>query len=189
VNVLDSRYPITISNARRIDGWMTDLELLWLAYQAYEHKRICEVGSWLGRSSRALGDSTQGHLWCVDTWAGSEEHKERLAGRDPDELFNAFRQNMTGLDTKLSSCRGYSLEVAQHFEQQGITFDLVFLDAAHDYESVKADIKAYAPLVEKGGILSGHDYRINPWEGVIRAVDEAFPQAVNAIDDIWMVKL
>ena len=37
-------------------------------------------------------------------------------------------------------------------------YDFVFLDAAHDYASVKADLKAWWPLVRVGGILSGHDF-------------------------------
>ena len=49
--------------------------------------------------------------------------------------------------------------------------NLVFLDGAHDYASVKADIEAWGPLVLPGGILCGHDYA-SYCPGVIKAVNE-----------------
>jgi hypothetical protein len=46
--------------------------------------------------------------------------------------------------------------------------DWVFLDAAHDYESVRADIAAWSPLCT---ILGGHDFCAG-WPGVVQAVTE-----------------
>ena len=54
--------------------------------------------------------------------------------------------------------------------------DFVFIDAAHDYDSVSQDIALWAPKVRAGGIVSGHDYytvKNGPVKsGVMRAVDE-----------------
>jgi len=50
--------------------------------------------------------------------------------------------------------------------------DLVYIDANHDYDNVKRDIACWYPKVRKGGIMCGHDYRIN---GVYTAVKEVFP--------------
>ena len=35
--------------------------------------------------------------------------------------------------------------------------DFIYIDAAHDYESVKKDIENYYPKVKVGGIIGGHD--------------------------------
>jgi hypothetical protein len=72
--------------------------------------------------------------------------------------------------------------------------DLVFLDASHDYESVKKDIAVWAPHVRPGGILCGHDYgtkvydsRTNEigqqYDGVAAAVSEILPASVNGA--VW----
>jgi hypothetical protein len=60
-----------LANALAIDGWMSEREVAWLAHMAAQHHRIVELGSWKGRSTRALGDNTPGTVWAVDTWAGS----------------------------------------------------------------------------------------------------------------------
>jgi hypothetical protein len=46
-----------------------------------------------------------------------------------------------------------------------------FIDAAHDYESVLRDIRAWLPKIRKGGILAGHDLPHGP---VRQAVEHVF---------------
>lgn len=54
------------------------------------------------------------------------------------------------------------------------SLDFVYIDAAHDYDNVKADIEAWTPKVRSGGIVSGDDYyhMRSGNNGVIEAVDE-----------------
>lgn len=67
--------------------------------------------------------------------------------------------------------------------------DFVFIDAAHGYEAVRDDIRLWAPKVKPGGWLGGHDYHPK-FQGVIRAVDEAFGKAgIDLLDGhIWARK-
>ena len=41
---------------------------------------------------------------------------------------------------------------------QNGSLDLVFVDAAHDYANVKADVLAYWPKLKPEGVISGHDF-------------------------------
>ncbi len=50
-------------------------------------------------------------------------------------------------------------------------FDLVMIDAAHDYASVRMDVDLYLPLVRLGGLLLLHDSAL-PDLGVQRVVTE-----------------
>ena len=52
-----------------------------------------------------------------------------------------------------------------------------FFDAAHEYEPVMRDVRAYWELLEPGGYLVGDDY-VDVWPDVIRAADE-FARSVN----------
>ena len=65
-------------------------------------------------------------------------------------------------------------EIAKYF---GLTADVIHIDAAHEYEAVIADIKAWWPRVRPGGILLGDDWNLG-WQGVDKAVRE-FAHIVN----------
>jgi len=41
------------------------------------------------------------------------------------------------------------------------SMDLVYIDGAHDYKSVVADINLVTPLIKRGGYIAGHDYPMN----------------------------
>jgi len=59
----------------------------------------------------------------------------------------------------------------------------------HEYESVKNGIEAWYPLVNSGGLLTGHDYndKVSLYkEGVIKAVDERFGYDIEVVHDIWI---
>ena len=64
--------------------------------------------------------------------------------------------------------------------------DFVYLDANHDYEYVKQDIKDYYKKVREGGLLGGHDYHTSP--GVNQAVNEfGLPVNHRPNGDWWLV--
>jgi hypothetical protein len=52
------------------------------------------------------------------------------------------------------------------------SFDFIYIDACHLYESVKWDMENFIKKIKKGGYLGGHDYFNHPSFGVIQAVDE-----------------
>jgi predicted O-methyltransferase YrrM len=184
------RKMITIEKALKINGWMDPPELKWLAEQATTHTRIAEVGSWQGRSTRALADNTSGIVYAVDTWEGTaapglqeEVHKKLLEGKPAEFLMDTFNANMAGLDN-VCALRKTSLEAASGWGSSPL-FDMIFIDASHDYVNVKADILAWRPLLVPGGLFCGHDYDPQHWPEVIKAVDELFPNRKNAPGSIW----
>ncbi len=150
---------------------MTSNELEWLAMQASTCKTIVEVGSWLGRSTRAMADNTRGTVYAVDTWAGSDGLAEVLKEKPEGWVKDEFFKNMVGLQN-VKAMQMPSLEAAALFRAQGRKIDMVFIDGDHSYEAVRADILAWRALLMPGGVLSGHDYS---WTGVIKAVDELLP--------------
>ncbi len=80
-----------------------------------------------------------------------------------------------------------AVEILNHY---GITADIIYVDAAHEYEPVKNDIKNYWPMVKDGGYLFGDDYT-GCWMGVVRAVEE-FAQGMGrrpyVNDVVWSLQ-
>jgi tetratricopeptide (TPR) repeat protein len=80
-----------------------------------------------------------------------------------------------------------SVDAANAIQRQ---FDVVFIDALHDYANVKRDITAWRGKVRPGGLLCGHDYmHAGEHEGVGRAVDEIFGREnVKVEGTVWCVR-
>jgi predicted O-methyltransferase YrrM len=134
--------------------------------------KIVEVGSWLGLSTRIMATELKklgyGCLIAVDTWLGSPEHYETY---NLDELFQKFISNtkQAGLEEYILPFRTSSCQAAQFMINKQIEVDVIYIDAAHEYEPVKLDIELYWKILKPGGFMLFDDYA---WPGVIKAVDE-----------------
>ncbi len=153
-------------------------------------QHFVEVGSYKGRSGAFMAveialSGKQIQFDCVDTWQGSEEHQAGELFEDPDvvnnRLYEVFIENMEPVKDYYKPIRATSLEAARLYQDSSI--DMVFIDAAHDYDNVLADIKAWAPKVKSGGIISGHDWHHPP---IKQAVSETLGE-VNSIGSCWYV--
>lgn len=166
---LKSRNP-AIEKARAIDGWMNIAELSWLAQQASQHHRIVEIGSHLGRSTRALGDNTPGKVYALDDWKGPRDTGEPIP--EGVDLLAQFKFNMNGLTESGKvvpwPCDHASLPLA------GFSPDMVFIDGSHEYEDVKRDILHWKSQLTLGGLLCGHDAG---YPSVDKALAEVLPDA------------
>lgn len=139
--------------------------------------RWAELGVEYGRFSQqmlARRDITE--LWLVDIWGpypGADP-------RDPsvftpahgDESYHRILRMFAG-ESRVRIVRDLIENVAKGFPTQ--YFDFIYLDAAHDYQSVLTHLELFWPLVRCGGMIAGHDYYRTdnfPWIDVARAVDQ-----------------
>jgi SAM-dependent methyltransferase len=165
------------------DGWMTEAELLWHAQTAERHQRIIEVGVWKGRTTLVLAEHSPGRIWAVDHFGGVPMdpvqqdvlYAEAEAENGPTKVCAEFCANLAPyIETgRVVPVFMDSLAAADHLlAAHGATFDWIFIDGDHRYESVRRDIEAYRRLLAPGGLLSGHDLH---WKDVRRAVDDLVP--------------
>ena len=170
-----------IARAAQIGGWMSGPELEWLAEQASKCLHIAEVGVWMGRSLRAMADNTRGTVFAVDIWAPIPALGSYWRDKTHEWLFDLFTENTKDLENVVP-IRATSLEAAKVISADFL--DMVFIDADHSYEAVKADILAWSPKVKQGGLLCGHDYD-DPDYGVTQAVNELLLGARKTVGAIW----
>ena len=131
-------------------------------------------------------------LTCVDMWQDNTEFHKLM----PNKCGRILRMPMLQarlkfIDRAAVHYRRVLMLQMESTEAAEITLDgsldFVFIDANHAYEFVMADIEAWLPKVEFGGIIAGHDYVNKPNYGVTKAVNEVFGNEfrVDKKSKIW----
>jgi len=164
-----------------IVGWFDFQDIYDLAVNnGKDGDRFLEVGCFMGKSTAYLMQKIKEsgkdiNVSVVDMFTPECSHHNDLikANKDKGEnLYKIFKENMRSLGLiphrtlKGKSQEGYVINSFIDDE-----FSMIFIDAAHDYESVKADLNNFYPKLKSGGIFAGHDYGEKSC-GVGRAVDE-----------------
>jgi SAM-dependent methyltransferase len=167
------------------------------------YKSFVEVGCKEGRTTgHILKNVPDSLVYAIDPWQRMPQQKSVTGGEtyeawDFDKIEAEFwrnvdrekvPQNESGVHVaeRLLMYRMASADAVKDFP--AASFDLVFIDAAHDYENVKLDIQRWWPKVRDGGMLVGHDFN-HKWPGVERAVADSFDLLTVgcAPDSLWFV--
>ena len=168
---------------RPVGGWLFDGEarlLFELARHAKPGGVIVEIGSWKGKSTICLAKGSEVgsklKIYAIDPHIGSEEH--HATGKI--WTFDEFQANIrkAGVQDSIVPLVKMSTEAAKGFDQP---ISLLFIDGAHDYDSVRADFEAWFPKLVDGGTVAFHD--TTGWEGPRRLVRTALfrnPQILGA---------
>jgi hypothetical protein len=114
-----------------------------------ESPTIVELGSYMGESALIFAQEfPNGIIHCVDAWVGGFDEADTCSGDDYGYVEDQFNQRMKLVDNIVKH-KCLSTEFS-------IECDVVYIDACHTYECVKADIIHWLPLTKT--IISGHDY-------------------------------
>lgn len=148
----------------------------------HHSKKMIEIGSYMGESTFLFGCSGIFHeINAIDPHRGVEPFNI-----DFDITWKQVKEEFMINTRNFDSIRHwefYSKDVVDEFEND---IDFLYIDANHSYPSIKKDLQLYLPKVKVGGVIGGHDY-VEPWTGVIKAVDEFIgkPDMVY-IDGSWI---
>jgi hypothetical protein len=123
--------------------------------------RGAEIGVKLGKYSDELLSNWRGEeLVSIDPWlsADPEEYVDRsnVSQDEFDRYYEETRERLSRHGSRSTIWRLTSVEAAERVPDH--SFDFVYIDARHDYDSVKEDLEAWCAKVRPGGILAGHDY-------------------------------
>lgn len=178
-------------------GWASQSPWFKHVIDIFKPKLIVELGTWFGGSARHMAELALHHhedleIVCIDTFLGSVEHWTRASytmtfnyGRP--NIYEQFMSNnvhkkLQNTITPFPIDSHNGLAALQHFE---VTPDLIYVDAAHDYHTVKRDLLLSKEIVKVGGVIMGDDFRFDPVAGAARDV---FGPVNAAAEKFWWVK-
>jgi SAM-dependent methyltransferase len=161
--------------------------------QEESFETFTEVGCKEGRTTAFLLEHCPDlRVIAIDPWIAMPKQGGKAGGEtyeawDFKAIEADFWNRVEPWADRLSFHRKTSLHAADSVddESQG----LVFIDAAHDYDSVLEDIAVWRPKVAPGGILAGHDFQHN-FPSVMEAVADSFNLMVVQVapDSVWWVR-
>ena len=177
-------FKTAINRSETVGGWLFpgEAEMLWESVRstAGSPGSLCEIGSWVGRSTILLASACVKHtpnklLHIVDDWN---------FGGQPDlyPYLNANRQLKLEFEKNLKPWQGNI--IIHHGEFKNVHaglmqacpngLDLVFHDAGHTPKDFERDLPLIAQLINSGGMLIIHDY-----------VSQHFAESRHTIDE-WL---
>lgn len=135
--------PVPNAFPREVPGWLLPEEGKQLAELA-RGKRVLEIGSYCGLSTICMARTAK-HVTAMDYFDGRGTPK-------PRETESEFWANVErhGLKDKVAT-------IHPDAELPPSEFDLVFIDGAHDYESVMHDIENARWALNPDGLIVFHD--------------------------------
>ncbi len=177
-----------------VQGFLHSSELEQLIDLACR-RDVLELGSFMGLSAWGMAQTAHS-LFCVDTFSANSAGQQQMGHLTTLDAFlqavSRYRNVKHFVGTSEEAHRQAN-PIGQNTEGGPFVphgqFDMIFVDAMHDYENVKADIERWWPRVKSGGIMAFHDYGHGDFPGVKLAVDERFGELPNRVVTLgWITK-
>lgn len=171
LSTLKARYPWPDERPQvppRDHGWFSGRPDVFEQFTGPHVDVFLELGSWMGKSARWFAQQCpNATVICVDHWEGSPEHlrKEKWKKHLPT-LYETFLTNMWDLRDRVIPVRAKTLQGMEAVAEAGVQPDVIYIDAAHDADSVYHDLKTALELFPDAQII-GDDW---PIEGVREGV-------------------
>lgn len=130
-----------------------------------------EIGTDHGQYAQQLCEGIPGlRLDCVDPWKAYTEGKEAHTQEEMDQIYEEAGERLKSYD--VGFLRMDSMDALEAVSDN--TLDFVFIDGNHSYENTFEDITEWTKKVKPGGIVAGHDYKVDKERnyGVIEAVQK-----------------
>ena len=167
-----------------VTGYFRPEQRLLYANQVKQSKdgyHFVEIGAWRGRSSsymavEIINSGKNIKFDVVDHWLGSSEHQMNPSVKR-GTLYDEFINNTKPVNHIINPLRMTSVEASKLYDDNSL--DFVFIDASHEYEFVKEDIKHWFPKVREGGIIAGDDMEWHVADSIKRAVTEMIPKHIQ----------
>ncbi len=151
---------------------------------------LAEIGSWLGKSTVAIGLAVEASrrpddvIYAIDHHQGGVEPEQQghEVIKSEGTTYNAFLANIErgGVADRIKPLKMTSVEACEKLTAEGIKLKFLFVDGAHDEESVARDLEIFLPLLLPGAFIAMDDAKP---EGKHPGVYRAFQRVLEPISD------
>jgi predicted O-methyltransferase YrrM len=190
--VIGARRAADLFYVRLLEGYLSTpkVRLLYATASSLDGPgAIAEIGSWKGKSTvaLALGVRRGGRrlpIYAIDHHAGIAEDTGRNTWTPQGSTWPVFLRTIreAGVEDLVRPLKMDSLSGARWLADRAIPLQLLFVDGAHDEESVVRDLEAFFPLVAPGGLIALDDAKPDGFcPGVYRAYQRVIGRDVRPL--------
>ncbi len=154
-------------------GWNSNTPIFEEVIRKLRPTTIVEVGAWKGASTAHMAGLCKGLgletvIYSVDCWVGplgvrlAKTPKSHIPTHwTAPTFYQQFLYNIhkTGHSDCVVPFQAMSVPAAKVLGDWGVRPELIYEDAAHDFQSTWDELNVYWPLLAPGGIMLGDDYR------------------------------
>lgn len=142
-----AKSPVEIPNVTRED--------LAALFAELGFKRGAEIGVERGLYSETICKANPGvQHYAVDYWKRIHRYRDHVDGEKLQRFYVEASERLEPYGVTV--IRELSMNAVTRFDDGSL--DYVYVDGAHDFQSVTNDIAEWSRKVRPGGIISGHDY-------------------------------
>jgi len=151
----------------------------------------CEVGVEYGKNAQWMLENLDiRFLYLIDPWCNYDGLKYDGVFASNDEGEKAYIETCERLKSysnKIMIIRDFPENVVSLITSK---LDFVYEDSSHRYEHVLHHLNLFFPLIKKGGLVAGHDYKHDYENTVCKAVKEFFGESGFSQEewDFWQIK-
>jgi predicted O-methyltransferase YrrM len=157
---------------------------------------IVEIGAYMGRGTAKLARSAQTYgkkVYAIDVFDASLDKTVSKSGIKAGEVYEAFLQGRSMLETYQESIRGFDNTVTIRENSRKVSFPqerrfiFGFIDGCHQQAYVENDFNVIWPHLVSGGALGFHDYRFDDWPEVTKAVEKLIREHRREISEAYEI--
>ena len=142
--------------------------------------KIAELGVWIGTTTNSFINKLKENgyspeYYAIDIFTGSEELQDEIKEKYNGSTLDIFKENLEKNNNTeyVTIIQNTTHNASKNFPDE--YFDFIYVDADHEYESVRQDIFDWYPKLKFNRYFAGDDYGPYGWDSVTRAVDSIFP--------------
>ena len=136
--------------------------------------KMAEIGVFKGDFSKKIFEICEpSELFLIDIFDGimgsGDKNGQNMEYINLGEHYRLLKEHFSN-NSEVKLMKGLSSDSMKSIPDNYL--DFIYIDADHEYDSEKKDLEISFEKVLSNGYISGHDYEINRFPGVVKAVSE-----------------